>query len=273
MRQKTVNRCGTEGAAERGTHVAFIDADNTLWNTDEVFATGHIALLEKVEKATGLSGPSDGRLELVRRLDQGIALRHPAGLRYPPRLLVQALVHALKGLSTEEALRQSWTDMTSPIDPSRADIDVLRIEREFVASLAFSPPLRPGVRKGLTELVSARWRLLILTEGSRERIVATATYHKIEHLFDRVLEARKHARLFERIRRLIRPRIAIMIGDQLDRDIRPAKAAGYATVYFPGDFRPHWEPTVNDVAPDFTITSFDEVPMIVRQLKVKGGRP
>jgi putative hydrolase of the HAD superfamily len=31
-----------------------------------------------------------------------------------------------------------------------------------------------------------------------------------------------------------------MIGDQLDRDIQAASAAGFSTFYFPGGFTPYW---------------------------------
>ena len=32
-----------------------------------------------------------------------------------------------------------------------------------------------------------------------------------------------------------------MIGDQIARDMAPAKAAGLTTVYVPGAFKPRWE--------------------------------
>jgi putative hydrolase of the HAD superfamily len=54
-----------------------------------------------------------------------------------------------------------------------------------------------------------------------------------------------------------------MIGDQLDRDIRPAKEAGLRTIYFPGGFRPGWEVDEQSVRPDFRIDRFDAVPTIV----------
>jgi ribonucleotide monophosphatase NagD (HAD superfamily) len=41
---------------------------------------------------------------------------------------------------------------------------------------------------------------------------------------------------------------AIVIGDQLDRDIAPAKQAGLITVFFPGGFRPKWQLDHEDVA-------------------------
>ena len=54
-----------------------------------------------------------------------------------------------------------------------------------------------------------------------------------------------------------------MVGDQLERDIRPAKEAGLRTIYFPGGFKPKWEASSNNVHPDYQISSFAEVPAIV----------
>jgi putative hydrolase of the HAD superfamily len=59
------------------------------------------------------------------------------------------------------------------------------------------------------------------------------------------------------------PKRAFMIGDQLDRDIAPAKAAGLETIYFPGGFRPSWTMDKAEAGPDHIIATFAEVPDIV----------
>ncbi|NKC23436.1 hypothetical protein HED50_22875 [Ochrobactrum oryzae] len=41
-------------------------------------------------------------MEYVRGFDQAIAERHHLGLRYPPRLLVNAIALALRGLSGQK---------------------------------------------------------------------------------------------------------------------------------------------------------------------------
>jgi putative hydrolase of the HAD superfamily len=89
------------------------------------------------------------------------------------------------------------------------------------------------------------------------------SHHLIDYL-DRVIDAPKNARLYTRALRLLgQPRVAFMIGDQLDRDILPAKEAGLETVYFPGGFRPKWEQDEHLIRPDFRIDSFAEVPLLV----------
>jgi putative hydrolase of the HAD superfamily len=55
----------------------------------------------------------------------------------------------------------------------------------------------------------------------------------------------------------------MMVGDQIDRDIEPAKAAGFETVYFPSAFLSYWNVNQQSTA-DHQISRFDElVPFIV----------
>src|SRR3546814_4127981 len=82
----------------------------------------------------------------------------------------------------------------------------------------------------------------VITEGERDRVRRTARAHQLEGLFDRIIEAPKIPRIYQRALRLVGDAsTAFMVGDQLQRDIRPAKEAGLRTIYFPGGFRPHWE--------------------------------
>src|SRR3546814_21011924 len=73
-------------------------------------------------------------------------------------------------------------------------------------------------------------------------------------LLDRIIEAPKIPRIYQRALRLVGDASnAFMVGDQLQRDIRPAKEAGLRTIYFPGGFRPHWELKEQSVHPDFRV--------------------
>jgi len=47
--------------------------------------------------------------------------------------------------------------------------------------------------------------------------------------------------------------------DPLDRDIVPAKKAGFTTLYFPGGFRPSWEFDIGAKHADRTIRSYADV--------------
>ena len=95
--------------SDRSDATVFVDADNTLWDTDQVFAGAQLAMLAETELALELKAPPQDRLAFVRAIDQAIAARHHAGLRYPPRLLVRALSHALQGYGSEAAARAAWS--------------------------------------------------------------------------------------------------------------------------------------------------------------------
>src|SRR3546814_17121310 len=80
--------------------------------------------------------------------------------------------------------------------------------------------------------------IFVITEGERDRVRRTARAHQLEGLFDRIIEAPKIPRIYQRALRLVGDAsTAFMVGDQLQRDIRPAKEAGLRTIYFPGGFR------------------------------------
>ncbi|WP_119304748.1 HAD family hydrolase [Dongia deserti] len=249
-------------AEENEAAVVFVDADNTLWETDAVYATAQLDLLSAVEKAVGVVAPTEDRLGFVRSIDQSIAQRHHAGLRYPPKLLVKALALVLKGVPPKTATRRAW--QSSDTDQTLSDDAAARIEGAFLSALRTLPALRTGVRNGLVALREAGSVVFIITEGGRDRVLRLARVHGLESLFDRVIEAPKGPRIYLRALRLLRrPANAFMVGDQLDRDIRPAKEAGLKTIYFPGGFRPSWEPNEASVRPDFHIDRFDMVPRIV----------
>lgn len=136
----------------------------------------------------------------------------------------------------------------------------------YLERLKAPPALRPGVIEGLRTLQSLECLVIVVTEGAHARITRTAAKLGLTSLFDRIIEAPKHERLYRRVRRLARtPSPAFMIGDQLERDIAPAKLAGLRTIYFPGGFRPRWERDEAQVQPDFRVSRFDEVADIVRR--------
>lgn len=239
----------------------FVDADNTLWDTNGVFATAQLNLLGAAEKATGKVADREDRLAFVRTADQDIAERHHAGLRYPPRLLINALAATLHG---EDIARAARLALTGSIDAVVAEEASAEIEQAYFADLGRPPVLRPGVETGLRHLVSGGCTILIVTEGARQKIERTAERLGLQGHFTRVVEGVKRPDLYRRILRLTdTPDRAFMVGDQLDRDIAPAKTAGLQTIYFPGGFQPRWSPGVDKVLPDHVVASFAEVPPIV----------
>ena len=237
--------------------VLFSDADNTLWDTNAVYAEAQNWLLDRVETEVKVDAKTDGRLAFVRRIDQLLAARHHERLRYPPRLLANALALVLSGVAEERAVRRAWTEPASALPPDVADT----LQEEFAARLRRTPHMRTGVADGLRRLHDLDVSVLVLTEGAAERIQRTLAELELAPFVDRVLEGKKEAPLYRRVLRLKgEPPLAYMVGDQLDRDVAPAKTAGLTTFYFPGGFSPAWTPRETEVGPDFKIGSFSEVP-------------
>ncbi|TIN77506.1 HAD family hydrolase [Mesorhizobium sp.] len=239
----------------------FVDADNTLWDTDAVFAGAQVALLGAVESRIGTTTPQADRLRFVRAIDQALAERHHAGLRYPPRLLVRATELALRGAKPNEAARAAWGGGK---DYLLSEGDLPAIEESFFGDLAKVPRIRQGVAQGLRKLKESGCLLLIVTEGPKAKVERNADLLELTNFFDRIIEGRKTPDLYRRMLSLTgAAERAFMVGDQLDRDIGPAKAVGCETIYFPGGFQPRWAPDQASVQPDHVISSFDQVPAIV----------
>nr|WP_165933098.1 HAD hydrolase-like protein [Rhizobium sp. BK068] len=145
----------------------------------------------------------------------------------------------LRGIDFQEAVRRAWSNgAASGLDRAV----VASIESEFFANIAKQPKLLVGVVKGLRNLASIGATSVVLTEGSRKRVMRTIESHQLGEFVDRIFEAPKTTRMFERVRKLATVGQSIyVIGDQLTRDIRPANEAGVKTIYIPSGFQPKWE--------------------------------
>jgi len=233
-----------------------IDADNTLWDTNQIYADAQLTLLADVEKVLGKRAMVDDRLLWIRKIDQRLAERHHARLRYPPRLLAKAVGLALRGMDIATATRFAWSGGRS--EGQLEETTALRIERAFFDHLKETPKLREGVARGLERLHNAGCSIMILTEGSRDKVLALLEKYGLAKCVTSVIEAQKEQKLFERVAVKAQRAKAYMVGDQLDRDIIPAKAAGLMTIFFPGAFQPKWQPEESAVLPDLKIGNLEE---------------
>jgi putative hydrolase of the HAD superfamily len=168
----------------------------------------------------------------------------------------------LVGADAESASRDALEDAL--VGPLPTEI-VLTIEAEFYRRLAELPALREGVRPGLEALEAMGAELVCITEGAKSRTISRLLSSDLDRFFCRVVEGRKTDRLFARLRGL-RSETMLMVGDQLSKDILPAKNAGFRTVYFPGGFQPKWELTLDSEA-EWTVRSFAELPIIVKTIE------
>ena len=216
------------------------DADNTLWDTNRVFAEAQLLLLQRIEAyASGFDEPRD-RLEFVRRYDQRIAHKHVDGLKYPPELLVREIADRLR----------------VPLSPGETD----KIVTEYTATLSRKPQLRRGVRATLEGLHRHGTTIIVASEGHESRVISNLQAHKLASLVDDIVVQEKSQEMFKRLfnsNGVGAPKVCI--GDQLDRDIVPAKAAGFTTFYYPGGFRPSWEFDMEASDADYVIQNYSDI--------------
>ncbi|MET4066803.1 putative hydrolase of the HAD superfamily [Bradyrhizobium sp. S3.2.6] len=243
----------------------FTDADNTLWDTDTVFAAAQLEMLREVEKLTGRTAPEDEDqgLAFLRTIDQRIATEHPDHLRYPPALLAQGLALVLEGERVEGAVARVTAPNLAPTNAFEP------AQSRFLDAIRRLPPLRKGVREGLLAVTRARIPVMIVTEERAERCRKFATEHQLDGLIDEIISVRKTHEAYANLKRKAGPGRCFMVGDQMDRDIVVAVAAGFSTFYFPGGFAPYWASEL-DSSETTRIDRFDAiVPEILAAARIR----
>lgn len=229
------------------------DADNTLWDTNSVYANAQLWMLRSLERELGRAAPEvdDEGLEFVRRIDQEIAAKHHDRLRYPAQIIANALSKALDGHSASEAVTFALADAESlNLFP--------RIVEGYVERLQAMPKLRSGVAEGLRLAKLIGVPVTVLTEERLQRVVDLVDAHNLGKFIDNVMVINKEDSEYAALRRKFSNATLLMVGDQLDRDIGAAHRAGFATFYFPSGFKPYWTKELESVA-DHQITRYDEI--------------
>ncbi len=242
----------------------FTDADNTLWDTDSVFVAAQLDMLRQIERLIGRDAPhdEDRGLAFLRYVDQKIATAHPDHLRYPPALLAQGLAMVLEGRDVEEAVAQ----VTGPEVGSAHAFEPA--QTRFLETIQKLPPLRKGVREGLVAASEAEISVTIVTEENAERCRKFVAGHRLDHLIGGLVSVRKTARAYLDLKRTVGTARCFMVGDQIDRDIAAAAAAGFTTFYFPGGFVPVWN-AGSDIGKARRIDRYDTV---ISEILAETGR-
>lgn len=218
------------------TPIVLADADNTLWDTDAIFASAQVSLLTSVENATGKCFSGNDRLSFVREYDQAIAARHHLHFRYPRGMLARALRAGLECIPPSKAADDIVRGRSLGVELPFEVLDSLVVE--FDHALRAEPILLPGVREGLEDAKEKGLATYVLTEGHVRRQNELVDHLALRELVNGVLEVTKNERQFIRLKTRFSPASIYVIGDQIDRDIAPALAAGCAAILVPSRFRP-----------------------------------
>jgi putative hydrolase of the HAD superfamily len=235
------------------------DADNTLWDTDSVYRRAQLALFDAVQTELHLATAPPDRLSYLRRIDERLASSHHLRWKYPPRLLVAGLAHALSEEQSGHSLLR--TKLTGALD-ERA---IIELEHQFLAALNNdTPTLRDSVREGIVELHELGAVFVLATEANADRCQSILKFHHLEQYVASVHAGAKTPMFFRSILDQYSDLrdARFVVGDQLDRDIAPSHAAGFLTIFFPGGFKPEVE-TNHPAKPDFVVSKYSEVPRIV----------
>jgi putative hydrolase of the HAD superfamily len=108
--------------------------------------------------------------------------------------------------------------------------------------------------------------IIVVSEERLERCQHLLDAHSLSAFIVDVASIRKTADAYRNLRRRVGPGLALMVGDQLDRDIRSAAEAGFETFFFPSAFAPYWNRDTAHVS-DHEISRFDEiVPFLLNEV-------
>ena len=246
----------------RGVYI--IDADNTLWDTNQVFLGAQMEMIGMLRQ-NGCRLDQEAAFQAIRALDFKIALALD-DFEYDFSRLACALILVDQGLPDTEAVQ-----LACAAEPPG---DEWKTARQ--AGWAFCrylngncPPLFAGVLETLNALRAGGNTLVLHSEGLRARILRTLSAHSLEPLFDCLTLERKSRDSFQYARqtgeRLFRistggkPEYCIVVGDSPKRDIRFGNLIGAVTVFKPGGWLGVEVPDDPLLTPDFTIGHFPEL--------------
>lgn len=235
----------------------YTDADNTLWDTDALFAEAQLSLLSAAEHMLGVQASTGDRLKFVREFDQAVAARHHLRLRYPPALLVRVLLEGLTGIAPSAAADRALADGAQPTGTETEAIGV------YSSIISGIPPILDGVLDGLQAAHRSGSPVYVISEGPLETVRQRLRALEIEALTAGVLSAVKTPELYARLKQRAAPHRAYMIGDQLDRDIRFAREGGLLTILVAGRFKPAWIQSADTKYADAVVKDFLEAIRVV----------
>lgn len=266
-----------------------VDADNTLWDTNQVFEDAQREMLSVLLEAghedetfsENRAGP-----DVLRELAQRLSLVTGTN---DLNLLARATALYLLGEgsnSTTERIGWAAQQAQAGADPDKRGADEALIQSAadaFRTALRTVPPLLSGAEALLRAVQDwkmthpGRRQSVLFSEGDPDRLGLAFDAYGIgsgRH-FDDVVLREKTESAFSDVRGRIETTLVgesasapeldiVVIGDSLKRDIRPANAVGCTTVYCPGDFKGHETPETPAEAPDHTVSSLTDALDLLR---------
>jgi len=261
--------------------VVVFDADNTLWDTNAVFRHAQLSLLRVFAKANSFHD-EDKELAVLRRVDREL-INQLGRFEYDFHILATAIAYYYyKNLSVEDSVSQAISDTTSQFN-SELSLIIDEAHLIFEKELKQIPALFPDTETILSSIHSCKSHkhsiaVLIFSDGSHSRLERILQAYGIRErgLFDEIIIGAKSVESFCKAKMAglkylgdeadPERTLFVMIGDSLQRDIKPANKAGYITVYKPANFLGQEIPSEKDEKPCYTITTLNELTPILKKI-------
>ena len=176
-------------------HLLVTDADNTLWETDAIYALAQLDLLKAVEAEYSFECADSNRLAFIRTLTNPLQVDIRTGCDIPPGLSCRRsyLLEAewRVGELVEDALLHE-----------RRDAQIEHIENEFLRFVSSEvPALRPGVATALPRLAQYHIQVVVLTEGELLRCERLLALHGLIGHLRAVVSEKKTVEAYTTLRR------------------------------------------------------------------------
>jgi FMN phosphatase YigB (HAD superfamily) len=236
------------------------DLDNTLVDKNAVFEKAQTQMITMTKGADATKED----MKILRKMDSLLITKHQSHL-YPFEILALSLwFYYHRNLDMNQSIIESLEILKNPSETTGEVKKAVDLAKEATAIhndiLENTPAeLFEGVKEVLQILNKRGYRLILLSEGSVALQKKTLETHELNKYFvDVVLCNRKDRQCFQDVKNCWyktddgKELTVIVVGDRIERDIKPGNEIGAVTVWKPGNFNPG-TPSPGAKQPDYSI--------------------
>lgn len=241
------------------------DLDNTLVDKNAVFEKAQRKMIEIVKgsKATKKD------LEILRKMDL-ILIKKKKNHLYPFEILALSLwLYYNENLDVRKCIQKSLnifegtSKRTEEIEEAIEIAEKAAGEHNNIVENTPAPLFR-GVKKVLQTLKKRGYILILVSESNHSLQKKTLETYNLQQYFDDFKLCDQKEQCFFEIKKKFDPKFyggefkVVVIGDGIERDIKPGNEIGAITIWKPGDFNPG-TPSPGMNQPDFSIRDVENL--------------
>jgi FMN phosphatase YigB (HAD superfamily) len=250
------------------------DGDNTLWDTHALFVSARRELLTVLGKKVTFRQDEDHETTLLA-IDREL-ISATATTEYDfHHFATAAVLCFMEGIHPQEAAQRACRLAAKP--PTRIAQIVEQAHRAFTEALHAPPRPYAGAEDLLSLIRSVpQVTMVLFSEGAPSRV--SVAMDRLRVRFDQVVIQKKSRHTWRAVKtsghRLhksnygIEPPVSVLVGDSIQRDIKPGNQVGFLTVYCPAEFLGRESPRTPIERPDHTIGSITKLPALLRSLGI-----